>query len=120
MKTAGGIIALIAGLFGTVMAFVTLGVGGVGSAFGGEGADTVIGLGWAGVFLTFAIIVFAVITMFAKSKFPGIAIIILSLITVVAGGTLVAIFMVLSLIGGILAVVGAAKEKRGGIINDRY
>lgn len=112
MKIAGGIIALIAGLFGTIMAFITLGIGGVGSAFGGEGADTVISLGWAGIFLTFAIIVFAVIAMFAKSKFPGIAIIVLSLITVIAGGTFVAIFMVLSLIGGILAVVGASKEKR--------
>jgi hypothetical protein len=112
MKKAGGIIALIAGLFGTIMAFVTLAFGGVGSALGGEGAETVIGLGWAGVFLTFAIIVFAVIAMFAKSKFPGIAIIVLSLITVIAGGTLVAIFMVLSLVGGILTVVGTAKEKR--------
>lgn len=112
MKKAGGVIALIAGLFGTIMAFVTLAFGGVGSALGGEGAETIIGLGWAGIFLTFAIIVFAVIAMFAKSKFPGIAIIILSLITVVAGGTLVAIFMVLSLIGGILVVVGATKEKR--------
>jgi hypothetical protein len=112
MKKAGGIIALIAALFGTIMAFVTLAFGGVGSALGGEGAETIIGLGWAGIFLTFAIIVFAVIAMFSKSKFPGIAIIILSAITVVAGGTLVAIFMVLSLIGGILVVVGAAQEKR--------
>ena len=110
MKIAGGIIALIAGLFGVVMAFVTLGVGGLGAAFGGEGAETVIGLGWAGVFLTFAIIAFSVASMFAKSTIPAVAVIILSLITAIAGGTLVAIFMVLALIGGIMALVGVKKE----------
>ncbi len=67
MKIAGGIVALIAGLFGVIMAFVTLGIGGLGGAFGGEGAETVIGLGWAGVFLTFTIIAFSVASMFAKS-----------------------------------------------------
>ena len=105
MKVGGGIISLIAGLFGIVMAIVTLGFGGVGSAIGGEGADTIIGLGWAGIFLSFGILIFAVICMFSKSKIPAIAIIILSFITAIAGGTLVAIFMILSLIGGILALV---------------
>ena len=94
------------------MAFVTLGFGGLGSALGGEGADTIIGLGWAGVFLTFAIIVFAVVSMFAKSKFPS-ANIALALITTIAGGTFVAIFMV-ALVGGILALVGVSKGKRQG------
>lgn len=112
MKKAGGVIALIAALFGVVMAFVTLGFGGLGSAIGGEGADTVIGLGWAGILLTFAIIIFAVIAMFVKSMLPGIAIIVLSLIAAIAGGTLVAIFMILSLIGGILVTVGVSKEKK--------
>lgn len=110
MKTAGGIVALIGGLFGVVMAFVTLGVGGLGGAFGGEGAQTVIGLGWAGVFLTFGIIAFAVASMFAKSIIPAIAVIVLALITTIAGGTLVAIFMVLALVGGIMALIGVRRE----------
>lgn len=114
MKIGGGIISSIAGLFGVVMAFVTLGFGGLGSAIGGEGAETIIGLGWAGIFLSLAIIVFAVICMFSKSIIPAIAIIILSIITAIAGGTLVAIFMILSLIGGILALVGVFKEVKKG------
>jgi len=114
MKIGGGIVALIAGLFGVIMAFITLGIGGVGGAFGGEGAETVIGLGWAGIFLCFAIIAFAVISMFAKSKLPSIAVIVLSLITAIAGGTLVAIFMVLSLIGGVIALIGVSKERKMG------
>jgi len=110
MKVGGGIVALIASLFSVVMAFITLGIGGLGSAFGGEGADTVIGLGWAGVFLSFIIIAFAVASMFAKSKMPAIAVIVLSIITALAGGTLVAIFMVLALIGRIMALIGVSKE----------
>ncbi len=117
MKAAGGIISSIAALFGVIAAFVTLGIGGLGGAFGGEGAETVIGLGWAGIFLTFAILVFAIVSIFGKSKFPPIAVIVLSLITVVAGGTLVAIFMILSIIGGIVALIGVSKERKqiGGL-----
>ena len=112
MKVGGGIIALIAALFGTIMAFITLAIGGLGGAFGGEGAETVMGLGWAGIFLSFAIIAFAVAGMFAKSKIPAIAVIILSIVTAIAGGTLVAIFMVLALTGGVLALVGVTKESK--------
>lgn len=112
MKTAGGIITLIGGLFGTIMAFITLGIGGLGGAFGGEGADTVIGLGWAGVFLTFTIIIFSVVSIFTKSKVPAITIIALSVITVIAGGTLVAIFMVLAFIGGIINLIGVSREAK--------
>lgn len=110
MKIGGGIITLIAGLFSVIMALITLGIGGLGGAFGGEGAETVIGLGWAGVLLSFVIIVFAIVSIFAKSKIPAIFIIVLSIITAIAGGTLVAIFMVLALIGGIITLIGASKE----------
>ena len=48
MKKAGGIIALIAGIFGVLAAIFTLLVGGAGAAFEAEGADTIIGLGWGG------------------------------------------------------------------------
>jgi len=117
MKTAGGIVALIGGLFGVILAFVTLGIGGLGGAFGGEGAETVIGFGWAGIFLSLALIALAVISIFTSSVFPPVVVIVLSLVNVIAGGTLVAIFMVLSLIGGIIALVGVRREAnlKGGV-----
>ncbi len=112
MKKAGAIIALIAGLLGIFTAFITLTIGGIGSAFGGADADTIISFGWAGVFLTLFLIVFAVVAIYSNSKFPSIAIIVLSLVTSIAAGTFVAIFMLLSLMGGILALIGVSKEKK--------
>jgi hypothetical protein len=111
MKKAGGIIALIAGIFGVIAAIVTLFVGGVGAAFGGEGADTVIGLGWGGIAFSFLTIILGAISIGAKGKVPGILLIICAIAGAILGGTFVAIFMVLALIGGILTVIGNKKEK---------
>lgn len=109
MKKAGGIVALIAGIFGVIAALVTLGVGGLGGAFHAEGAGTIIGLGWVGVVFSFLVIILGAITMGAKSKTPGGLLIVCAIAGAILGGTLVAIFMVLALIGGILAMVGAKK-----------
>ena len=111
MRVAGGVIALIAGIFGIFSAGATLLVGGLGSALNGEGASTVIGLGWGGVLFSFLTIILGAIAIGVKSKIPGILLIICSLAGVVLGGTLVAIFMVLALIGGILVTIGARKPK---------
>lgn len=112
MQKAGGIIAIIAGVFGTIAAGITLLLGGVASALGGEGADTVVGLGWGGVAFSFATIVLGAIALGAKGRVPGILLIVSALFGVVLGGTLVAVFMVLALVGGILAVVGTKKSTR--------
>jgi hypothetical protein len=109
MKIAGGIIALIAGIFGVFAAGATLLVGGMGGAFKAHGASTVVGLGWGGVIFSFIVIILGAIAIAAKSKKPGILLIISSIAGAILGGTLVAVFMVLSLIGGILAVVGAKR-----------
>ena len=53
MKKAGGIIGIIAGVFGIFAAFSTLLLGGVGAAFDAEGGDLVIALGWGGVIFSF-------------------------------------------------------------------
>ena len=111
MKTAGGVIAMIAGIFGVIAAGATLLIGGVGSAFEAEGANTIIGLGWGGVVFSFLIIILGAIAIGVKSKIPGILMIITSIIGAILGGTLVAVFMVLALIGGILATIGAKKGK---------
>lgn len=109
MKKAGGIIALIAGIFGILAAGATLFIGGIGGAFQADGASTVVGLGWGGVVFSFIVIILGAVAIAAKSKVPGILLIISSIAGAILGGTLVAVFMVLSLVGGILAVVGTKK-----------
>ncbi len=109
MKKAGGIVALVAGIFGVIAAFMTLLVGGIGSATKAESASTVVGLGWGGVAFSFIVIVLAAVAMGSNSRMPGILLIVASLAGAVLGGTLVALFMVLAFIGGILATIGTKK-----------
>jgi len=109
MKKAGGIIALIAGIFSVISAGFTLLIGGAASAFNAEGAGTVVGLGWGGVVFSFLVIIFGAICIGAKSRVPGIILIICSIAGAILGGTLVAIFMALALIAGILATIGTKK-----------
>lgn len=105
MKKAGGIVALIAGVFGVIAAGVTLFTGGIGAVFDAEGADTVIGLGWGGVAFSFLTIVLGAVAMGAKNRIPGILLIVCAVAGAILGGTIVAIFMALAVIGGILAVI---------------
>jgi hypothetical protein len=110
MRKAGGIIALIAGIFAVLAAGFTLFVGGVSTAFEAEGASTVVGLGWGGVFFSFLTIIFGAVAIGAKSKWPGILLIITAILGAILGGTFVALFMILALIGGILALFGPKKD----------
>jgi hypothetical protein len=71
VKKAGGIIAIIAGVFGVIAAIVTLFIGGVGSALDGEGANVVIGLGWGGILFSFLTIIFGAVALNAKNRVPG-------------------------------------------------
>ena len=105
MRKAGGIVALIAGIFSVLAAGFTLFTGGVGSALEAEGADTVIILGWGGLLFAFLIIVLGAVTISAKGRVPGVLLIICAIAGAVLGGTMVAIFMVLAGLGGILAVI---------------
>lgn len=104
MNKAGGIIALIAGLFGTGAALVTLSVGGIGSALEADEADLVVTLGWLGLLAAFLTIVLGAVAMATTSKVPGILIIVLAIVGAFAGGTLVAICMALALLGGIVTL----------------
>jgi hypothetical protein len=109
MRRAGGIIGLISGIFGTGAAIVTLFVGGLGTAFEAEGARTVVGLRWSGLAFAFLTIVLGAVTMATESKIPAILLIASALVGAIAGGTLVAICMVLALIGGVLALFQGKK-----------
>ena len=59
---------------------------------------------------SFATIVLGAVAMNAKGKTPGILLIVGAVAGAVLGGTLVAICMVLALLGGILATIGAPKS----------
>lgn len=111
MKKAGGIIAIIAGIFGIFAAGTTLLFGGIGGALEAEGANTIVGLGWGGVIFSFVAITLGAVSMGAETKLPGVLLILSSIAGAILGGTLVAIFMGLSLVGGILATMGAKKSK---------
>ena len=110
MRKAGGIVALVAGVFAVGAAFITLFVGGVGGALEAEGADTVIGLGWGGVVSAFLIIALGAVSIGAKGSVPGILLIVCALAGAILGGTLVAIFMGLAALGGVLAVIPARER----------
>jgi hypothetical protein len=99
MQKAGGIIGLVAGIFGVLAAMVILLIGGIGTSIGGQGAQTVIGLGWGGVLFSFLIIIFGAISMSARSKIPGAFLTLSSIAGAILGGTLVAIFMALAFVG---------------------
>lgn len=89
-------------------------MGGLGGAVKAEGATTVVGLGWGGILFSFLIIVFGAVSISAKSKAPSALLITCSIAGMVLGGTLVALFMVLSIIGGILAFIGTKKPNVEG------
>ncbi len=109
MGKAGGIIGIIAGVFGIFAAAATLFMGGLGSAFETEGANTIIGLGWGGLFFSFLVVIFGAVA-FGRPKGAGIGLVASSIAGAILGGTLVAIFMALSLIGGILCLAGARNQ----------
>lgn len=111
MKKAGGIIALIAGIFGIFAAGATLFVGGLGGAFEAESAGTIVNLGWGGFLFSFLTIIFSAICMVVESKWPGIILIIVAVSGAVLGGLWVAIFMALALLGGILTLFNEKKSK---------
>ncbi|CAN5187839.1 hypothetical protein BH10PSE8_BH10PSE8_10970 [soil metagenome] len=115
MRKAGGIIALIAGIFAVIAALFTLFVGAGGKAFNASNADTVMMLGWGGVVFSFLTIVLGAVCMGATSRWPGVLLILCSLAGAVLGGTFVALFMALALVGGVLALFGRKASAAAGI-----
>lgn len=110
MQKAGGIIALVAGIFGVLAAIFTLLVGGLGAGLEAEKASTVIGLGWGGVLFSFLTIILGAITLGAKGRTPGILLMICAVAGAILGGTIVAIFMVLAFLGGLIATLRGSKN----------
>lgn len=114
MRKAGGIVAIIAGIFGVMAALVTLLFGGIGAAVDASSSDTVIWLGFGGVLFSFLVIIFGALAINAKSKLMGLALLVCSAAGIILGGTFVAIFMLLSLAGGVLVLLGVRQANQVG------
>ncbi|MGB4326326.1 MAG: hypothetical protein WBJ74_02820 [Bacillota bacterium] len=110
MRKAGGIVSLVGSILAVFAAVGTLFIGGCGSALEAEGASTIIGLGWIGLILSIVLIVFSVMIISGPSTSKAIWIIVLSIVAALFGGTLVAICMILSIVGGVLAYIGSKQE----------
>lgn len=113
MQKAGGIVTLIAGIFAVFAAGFTLLFGGVSAAFDADEAETIVYLGWGGIVFSFLTIVFGAISMNSKSRAPGILTILSAIAGAFLGGGLVAIFMILALIGGIMSTIATPKRELG-------
>lgn len=113
MGKAGGIMAIIGGIFGMLAGFATLFLGGLGGAVGAEGAGTVVSFGMAGIGASLLTVVSGGISL-AKPRAGGIGSVVLSLFGIVLGGTFVAVCLALGLIGGILAVLETPKPDANG------
>lgn len=122
MRKSGGIIALIAGIFGTIAALVTLTAGGLvaglekasasadSTAVNGTGSTQIVGFGLAGLLFAFLTIVLGAVALNVKSRKVGIMIIGCAIVGAITGGTFVAICMALALIGGILVSLAKAEQ----------
>ncbi len=118
MRKAGGIIGLIAGIFGVLAALTTLGLGGMGSAFKADNASTVVGLGFGGLAFSFLVIILSAVAIGARGRTAGVLLIFSSIAGAILGGTLVAVCMVLALVGGILAAIGSGRAPAGASANN--
>lgn len=111
MRKAGGIIALIAGILGFFAALFTLFVGGIGGAFEADGAETVVYLGWGGVFFSFMVIILGAVQIGVKGKITPTLLIFSSVAGIILGGTFVALCLALSLIGGVLGLFDKKEQQ---------
>ncbi len=129
MLIAGGILALVASVGGTIAGLVTVFFGAVGKVAGnytvehggvsgteyaqaGKMADqsvTIMQLGWLGILASFLALILGIVVMCSKSQAPAWILLVCSILGIVFGGTLVAFFMLLAVLGGIFALVGGRK-----------
>lgn len=113
MKIAALVLGIVGGIGGFIAAIVVLVVGGLGSAFGAQGAQTIIGLGWAAIPLSLIGIVGGALAL-AKPRAAGI----LMLISGVGGFIAISAGYLfggpLLIVGGILAL--AAKKSAKAVV----
>ncbi|PGZ97119.1 hypothetical protein COE51_15155 [Bacillus pseudomycoides] len=107
-RTTEFVLGLIGGIFGILCAFMALMIGGIGAAFEADGANSIIGLGWAAIALSILGIVGSVMVK-SKAKVGGI----MMLVAAIGGIICISAFYILPgillLIGGLMGVF--RKEK---------
>jgi hypothetical protein len=106
MKMAGGILAIIAGAFGIIAALITLGIGGIGANIGASDANAIGLLGLGGLIFSVLVIVLGGLCIKARKRMVPVFLIGASIAGAVLGGGFVAFCMLLSMIGGIIALIG--------------
>lgn len=121
MMKAAGIIGLIGAILGFFAAIFTLMAGGfvsglenvsselTGEASSGAG-DMIVGMGFLGILGSFIAIVTSAMLFSAQKKTVPIILLVSSIIAAIAGGTFVAVCMVLCIIAGIIGIMGAGKS----------
>ena len=105
MRKTGGLLALIAGLYGVVAAIITLIVlGGLGSSANVDPKGVL--LGWAGLGLSFLISVLGAASIRTSSQRPVFLLLLLALMGAVISETLVSLCMAAAFFSGLLATGG--------------
>tara|TARA_Y200000002_G_C22328127_1_gene515531 strand:+ start:60 stop:425 length:366 start_codon:yes stop_codon:yes gene_type:complete len=121
MSKAAGIIGLIGAILGFFAAIFTLMAGGLvgglesvstelsGEASTGAG-ESIVGMGFLGLIGSFVAIVTSAMLFSAQTRTVPIILLVSSIIAAIAGGTFVAVCMVLCIIAGIIGIMGAGKS----------
>ena len=105
MRKAGAFLALLAGLYGVLAAITTLVVlGGIGSSASVYLRG--VPLGWAGLALSFAIIILGAVCVRTTSQRPVFLLLLCALLGAVISETLVSLCMVSAFCSGLLATRG--------------
>lgn len=99
-KKTGGIISLIGALFGIFAVGITGCVGTLQKSFNKD--SSILWMSLVGIIGTIALIVLSVKLMNTNDKRIPIAVMVVSIISGIFGGTLLLFFMILCLIGGII------------------
>lgn len=108
-RTTEFVLGLLGGIFGFFGAIMALFIGGVDAAFSSSGESSIVGLGWAAIFLSIVGIVGSVMVK-GKPKVGGI----LMLISAIGGVISISLFYllpcILLLIAGLMGVFRKNKE----------
>ena len=111
----GGIIALVAGLLQLGVMFGMLVMNSGSRSFGSSlgtfawpNTDVGIGFSWGGLIFAYGTVVVAALLLAgARGLIPGIAIIVCALLGAIIGGAHIAALSLLTLIGGVFAMMGS-------------
>lgn len=114
-RTVEFILGLLGGIFGFFGAIFALIFGGIGSALGGEGASTIMGLGWLAILFAILGIIGASLVK-SKDKVGGWMMIISAIGGVISISMAYLLPFILLIIAGLMAVLKKGGKKWKDII----